>query len=148
MIDRFLDLDVFGIDNYFLHDLLNFNHLWNLFLNGNENLLFSWHFHDFLFDSWDFDELLDYTVDNLDYFDWLVYDFLHFDVFGNLNNLLHVLLDRDNFRYFDQSIDDLLDNFFDFNDLGYNSKHFQDIVNVDNTKNLLVDHADDSLINL
>jgi hypothetical protein len=146
VVHLFLDCDNFVDLNYFLYDSFDFDDLGE----------FTSHFYDLFRHSWYFDHSLDdllnrydlfhNVVDNSRHFDGDIYNPLDLSDLLYLHNLLDDLLDWYHLRHFNHSIDNLLHNLFHFYDLGDHAEHLQHIIHIDNAHNFLIDHADYSLV--
>lgn len=149
-----------GMIDYFLNFIRNLSLYY--FLYNIYNLLnlryFDHPFDYFLDDSWDLDDLFNYSlnlnnlfynvIDILDDFHRNMNNLLNFLDLWNFNNFLNDLLDRNYLWNLYNPIHNFLNNFLYFDYLRNHSKHLQNIVYIDNSHNFLIDHTNNSFINL
>ncbi len=147
VVDWLFDFNDLSVDNNSFNNFLNLNDFGYFSVDWDKNLSFGGNLNDSLLNGGYFNEFFDHVVNNLEYFNGFVDNFLNFNVFGYFNDLLNVFLNGDDLGNLNDSFNDLLNNSFNFNDFRYNSEDFKDVINTDNSHNFLVDHSNDSLIN-
>lgn len=118
VVDRYLDLDNFGVDHDPFNDLLNLDDLGHFHLALDDLLLNGGNLHNFLRNSRHFDQLLNDVINYLHNFHWHVDNLLDLHILGYFDDLFHILLNRDHLRYFHDSLHSLLDDLLYLDDLG------------------------------